>query len=212
MKLTQNQILYGIILTAIAFTVGGVLTYNNAEADLTDQEVYRIIKNWHDDNGHLFVSQTELIAQHEVINDAIAAPHIEIQDNEDKVLLNRQSINELKIEIAKLKSQNTGTGTPSQGTISVTVAESCYEHGDVVTFEGMATPSRQLTSDIYRSGENPNDSDTDVRTPTTNTNSNGSYQLYWVIPDDHDIGTYIAKLKDSGGKFGEITVNVRNSC
>ncbi len=206
MKLTQNQILSGIILTAIAFSVGGVIAFNNAEADLTDQEVYRIIKNWHDDNGHLFVSQDELKAQHEVMARAIAAPHIEIQDNENKILLNRQSINDMKIEIAKLKSQNTGTGTPSQGTISVTVAESCYEHGDVVTFEGMATPSRQLTSSIYK------DKKDFEASPTTNTNSNGSFQLYWVIPDDIDIGTYTAKLKDSGGKFGEITVSVRNNC
>ena len=206
MKLTQNQILYGIILTAIAFAIGGYLGFIEAEADLTDQEVYRIIKNWHDDNGHLFVSQDELIAQHEVINNAIASPHIEIQDNEDKILLNRQSINDLKIEIAKLKTQNTGTGTPSQGTISVTVAESCYELGDVITFEGMATPSRQLTSSIYK------DKKDFEASPTTNTNSNGSFQLYWVIPDDIDIGTYTAKLKDSGGKFGEITVSVRNNC
>ena len=205
-RITQNQILYGIILTAIAFSIGGVLTYNNANADLTDQEVYRIIKNWHDDNGHLFVSQEELTAQHEVINQAIAAPHIEIQDNEDKILLNRQSINDMKIELAKLKNQQSGTGLPSQGSISVSVSESCYEHGDVVTFEGMATPSRQLTSSIFK------DKKDFEASPTTNTNSNGSFQLYWVIPDDIDIGTYNANLKDSGGKFGGTTVNVRNSC
>ena len=70
----------------------------------------------------------------------------------------------------------------------------------------MATPSRQLTSSIYK------DKSVFEATPTTNTNSNGSFQLYWVIPDDIDIGTYTAKLRDSGGKFGEITVSVRNNC
>ncbi len=194
-----------VLTTAIG--LGSIGWYiQTSSAELTDQEVYRIIKNWHDDNGHLFVSQEELTAQHEVINQAIAAPHIEIQDNEDKILLNRQSINDMKIELAKLKNQQSGTGLPSQGSISVSVSESCYEHGDVVTFEGMATPSRQLTSSIFK------DKKDFEASPTTNTNSNGSFQLYWVIPDDIDIGTYNANLKDSGGKFGGTTVNVRNSC
>ena len=206
MKLTQNQILSGIILTAIAFSIGGVIAYNNAEADLTNQEVNNIIQAWHDNNRHQFVSQKELTAAHEVINQAIAAPHIEIADNESKILLNRGSINELKIEIAKIKIQDSGTGTPSQGTITVTRDRECYELDDVVTFQGMATPSRQLTSSIYK------DKSIFEATPTTQTQSNGAFSLFWVIPDDIDIGTYIAKLRDSGGKFGDTTVNVRNSC
>ena len=35
-KPTQNQMLYGIILTAIAFAAGGVITYDNANADITN--------------------------------------------------------------------------------------------------------------------------------------------------------------------------------
>jgi len=204
---TKPWVLIGVI---IAVSVGSAgIWYQQSSAELTDQEVYRIIKDWHDDNGHLFVSQEELADAHELINEAIAAPHIEFDNLDEKTLANRQSINDLKIEIAKLKNQNTGTGTPSQGTISVSVAENCYKLGEVITFEGMATPSRQLTSSIYpvNGGKSVFEA-----SPTTNTNSNGSFQLYWVIPDDIDIGSYVAKFKDSGGKFGEITVSVRNNC
>jgi len=212
LKLTQTQVLWGIILTAVAFATGGIIAFNNAEADLTDQEVYRIIKDWHDDNGHLFVSQDELKMQHEIMTDAIAAPHIEIEDNESKILLNRETINELRINVAQLKNQVTGTGTPSQGTISATADNTCYEVGDLVQIDGMATPSRQLTSEIYLQGQNPNDSRTDVNTPTTQTASNGSFSLFWIIPSDHQTGTYTVKLIDAGGKFGEITVSVRSNC
>jgi len=198
---------YAVVFVIAAIAIGSAGWYwQSSSAELTDQEVYRLVNSWHEDNPHKFVSQQELSAAHEVINDAIAAPHIEIETNEDKILLNRLSINDLKIEIAKLKIQQSGTGTPSQGTISVSVSESCYERGDVITFEGMATPSRQLTSSIYK------DKKDFEASPTTNTNSNGSFTLFWVIPDHIDIGTYTAKLKDSGGKFGEITVSVRNNC
>lgn len=206
---SKRSMIIAVVLTAGIF-IGSVGWYLEiASADLSQQEVNQYIDTWHVLNAHKFVSQQELAGAHEVINEAIAAPHIEIEDNENKILLNRQTINELKIEIAKLKIRNTGTGTPSQGTISVSVAESCYEHGDVVNFEGMATPSRQLTSEIT-----PVNGGKDVfeATPTTNTASNGSFNLFWVIPDGIDTGTYIAKLKDSGGKFGEITVSVRDSC
>ena len=118
----------------------------------------------------------------------------------------RETINEMKIEIAKLKIQIGGTGTPTQGTISVSVDKNCYEVGDVVHFDGMATPSRQLTSSIYITKS------VMEYTPTTQSQSNGSYNLFWVVPDDADTGTYTVKLKDSGGKYGEITVSVRNNC
>ena len=193
----------GLIISGTALAGAGIIYSQNLDVMIID------VGQWHEDNGHLFVSQTELADAHKLINDAIAAPHIEIQNNEDKILLNRQSINDLKIEIAKLKNQNTGTGTPSQGTITVSVAETCYEKGDVITFEGMATPSRQLTSSIY-----PTQGGKSVfeASPTTNTNSNGSFQLYWVIPESIDAGSYVAKLSDSGGKVGQITVSVRISC
>ena len=207
--LSKRSLIIAVVLTA-GIGLGSIGWYvNTSSAELTDQEVYRIIKNWHEDNPHLFVSQQELSAAHEVINDAIAAPHIEFADIDSMktaVFSIREDIQELKIEIAKLKIQQSGTGTPSQGTISVSVSQSCYERGDVITFEGMATPSRQLTSSIYK------DKKDFEATPTTNTNSNGSFTLFWVIPDHIDIGTYTAKLKDSGGKFGEITVSVRNNC
>jgi len=60
MKVTQNQVLVGIVLVAISFAIGGAIMFDRAEADLTDQEVYEIILRWHDDNGHLFASQKEL--------------------------------------------------------------------------------------------------------------------------------------------------------
>ena len=78
--LTKRSLIIAVVLTVGIF-VGSVGWYvNTSSADLTDQEVYRIIKNWHDDNGHLFVSQEELAAAHEVINAAIAAPHTNYAD------------------------------------------------------------------------------------------------------------------------------------
>jgi len=214
--LSKRSLIIAVVLTA-AIGIGSVGVYlGTASADLTDQEVYRIIKNWHDDNGHLFVSQDELKMAHELINEAIAAPHTEYAPHDATVLAFndiREDIGELKIDIARLKIQIIGgTGTPSQGTITVSVAQSCYEHGDVLNFEGMATPSRQLTSSIYPQGENPNDQNVFEATPTTQTASNGSFNLFWVIPDGIDTGSYVAKFKDSGGKFGEITVSVRDIC
>jgi len=207
--LSKRSLSIAVVLTAGIF-VGSVGWYlNTSSAELTDQEVYRLVNSWHEDNPHKFVSQTELTDAHELINTAIAAPHIEfavIDSMKTAIPDIREDIQELKIEIAKLKIQQSGTGTPSQGTISVSVSQSCYERGDVITFEGMATPSRQLTSSIYK------DKSVFEASPTTNTNSNGSFTLFWVIPDHIDIGTYTAKLKDSGGKFGEITVSVKNNC
>ena len=184
----EKLLLSGIVGVLIVAVVGVGWYSQTSSAELTDQEVYRIIKDWHEDNPHLFVSQDELVASLFVMNDAIAAPHIEFNniDSMQTAVFNiRDDIQELKIEIAKLKIQQSGTGTPSQGTISVSVSQSCYERGDVITFEGMATPSRQLTSSIYK------DKSVFEASPTTNTNSNGSFTLFWVIPDHIDIGTYI---------------------
>ncbi len=207
--LTKRSLIIAVVLSA-AIGIGSFGVYlQTSSADLTDQEVYRIIKNWHDDNGHLFVSQEELAAAHEVINKAIDAPHPEYAPHDATVLAFediREDIADLKIENAKLKIQIVGTGRPSQGTISVSVGASCYERGDVVHFEGMATPSRQLTSSIYITIS------VKEYTPTTQTQSNGSYNLFWVVPNDADFGTYTVKLKDSGGKFGEINVSIRENC
>ena len=207
--LSRRSWIIAIVVTAGIF-LGSVGWYlNTSSAELTDREVYDIILAWHEDNPHLFVSQDQLKMQHEVINDAIAAPHIEFADIDSmKIAIPdiREDINELKIDVARLKIQIGGTGTPSQGTISISVGASCYEIGDVVHLEGMATPSRQLTSSIYITKSVMEYS------PTTQTQSNGSYNLFWVVPNDADTGTYTVKLKDSGGKFGEITVSVRNNC
>lgn len=204
--LSRRSLIIAVVLT-VGIGLGSIgWALNTSSAELTDQEVFKIIKVWHEVNPHLFVSQKELAAAHEVINAAIAAPHIEFDSLEDKTLSNRNTINEMKIEIAKLKIQIGGTGTPTQGTISVSVDKNCYEVGDVVHADGMATPSRQLTSSIYITKS------VMEYTPTTQTQSNGSYNLFWVIPDDADLGTYTVKLKDSGGKYGEITVSVRDNC
>ncbi len=93
MKLTQNQTLGAIILIAVGFVAGGILAFQNAEADLTDQEVYRIIMNWHIDNSHLYVSQQELADAHELINEAIAAPHTQYVTNVEYETLQEQIFN-----------------------------------------------------------------------------------------------------------------------
>jgi len=63
-----------VVLTA-AIGLGSVGWYlGTASADLTDQEVYRIIKDWHDDNPHLFVSQiekTQILDYHDELNEWI---------------------------------------------------------------------------------------------------------------------------------------------
>ncbi len=202
--MTEYRTKYIIAVSlAIGIIFGSIgLWYQQSDAEITPEtkaEMYNFIKD-------SYVTQGEYDKQISEIIDSMASPHIEFDGIADSIKDIREDIQELKIEIAKLKNVNTGTGTPNQGTISVTVDETCYERGEVITFQGMATPSRQLTSSIYK------DKTVFEASPTTNTNSNGSFQLYWVIPDGIETGSYIAKLKDSGGKFGEITVSVRDNC
>ncbi len=206
-SIKQLTIVGGVMVLAIS--IGGIgWMWQLSNAELTDQEVYNLIQAWHDNNGAEFASQNELVNTMAHLENVIAEPHIEF-DSIAKTTSNlRQDVNELRIEVAKLKIQQSGTGTSSQGSISATVEDNCYKIGDLVQIDGMATPSRQLTSSIYKTGFQS----VFEATPTTQTSSNGSYTLFWVIPDNIDTGTYIVKLKDSGGKFGETTVSVRDNC
>lgn len=205
----SNFFLISIVLVAVGFAIGYSATYSNtpfAEADIEDATRAEMMA----EISTKYVSHSELentiTVLREQIADAIAAPHTEFADIDTSISDVREDITDLKIELAKLELKIDGTGTPTQGTISVSVDSSCYERGDVVHFSGMATPSRQLTSSIYI------DKDDFEGTPTTNTASNGEYDLFWVIPSDAEYGTYVAKLKDSAGKYGETTVNVEDNC
>ncbi len=202
MKLTQTQVLWGIILTAVAFAAGGIIAFTNAEADIEPEskaEIYNFIKD-------TYVSQADFEKYQEEVEAAIAHPHVEFDSIATSIKNLREDVNEVRIDVARVKISQGGTGTPSQGTISATTEQACYKLGELVQINGMATPSRQLTSSIYQ------DKDIFEASPTTNTNSNGSFTLFWVIPNDIDTGTYIVKLKDSGGKFGETIVSIRTNC
>jgi len=206
MNNNYNFMVYALVgLAAVAIgSAGWMLSISDADIEPESKaEMYNFIKdtyvNQKSFDSTIFTLENE-------IKDAIASPHIEFDTLGDKTLSNREAINEMKIDLARLKIQIGGTGTPTQGTISVSVGQTCYERGDVVHLEGMATPSRQLTSSIYITKS------VMEYTPTTQTQSNGSYNLFWVVPEDAEIGTYTVKLNDSGGKFGEITVSVKETC
>lgn len=72
--LSRRSLIIAVILTA-GIGLGSAGWYlNTSSADLTDQEVYRIIKDWHDDNPHLFVSQvekTQILDYHDELNEWI---------------------------------------------------------------------------------------------------------------------------------------------
>jgi len=72
--LSRRSMIIAVVLTVGIF-VGSIGWYlNTSSAELTDQEVYRIIKDWHDDNPHLFVSQTEkteILDYHDELNEWI---------------------------------------------------------------------------------------------------------------------------------------------
>jgi len=67
---SKRSLIIAVVLTA-AIALGSVGWYlGTASADLT----YRIIKDWHDDNPHLFVSQaekTQILEYHDELNEWI---------------------------------------------------------------------------------------------------------------------------------------------
>jgi len=163
MKVTQNQVLVGIVLVAISFAVGGVIMFDRAEADLSNQEVYVIIKAWHDDNPHLFVSQEELAAAHEVINQAIASPHIEF----DGIAYNFTSIanvldnHNTQLIVLRAQAQITipdvsqGTGDFDLKTINIQtfqITETFPQNMPVYITGSYDGTSSKIDYDIYKSG------------------------------------------------------------
>ena len=152
-----------VVLTAGIF-IGSVGWYvNTSSAELTDQEVYRIIKNWHDDNGHLFVTEQEIAQHMKVVNEAIAAPHIEfdginrnftsiakVLDNHNTQLIVLRAANQISIP-----GVSQGTGDFDLKTINIqtfTITQTFPQNMPVYITGSYDGTSTKIDYDIYKSG------------------------------------------------------------
>lgn len=161
--LSKRSITIAVVLTAGIF-IGSVGWYVNASnADLTDQEVYRIIKDWHDDNPHLFVSQQELAAAHEVINEAIAAPHMEFDGINNNFTSIAKVLDNHNTQLIVLRAQaqisipevSQGTGDFDLKTINLQTFQITTEFPQnmpVYITGNYDGPSSKIAYNIYKNG------------------------------------------------------------
>jgi hypothetical protein len=209
---------WGIVALVVIGALAGIgagLQYQQSEADLTQAEVNQFITLYlQDKNNHVFISEQiekmDIVGVADEIQVAIklleADHHEQLAQLESKIgestITMRNDITQLKLDVAKLKAGIDDSGT-TFGSISISTDRTSYNTGDVVRFSGLATPERQVTSEIYI------DKTVKQYTPTTQSDSDGKFNLFWVIPSDAQKGTYTAIIKDSASKSGQTTVIVK---
>lgn len=160
---SKRSMIIAVVITAGIF-IGSVGWYvQTSSADLTDQEVYRIIKNWHDDNPHLFVSQEELAAAHQVINQAIAAPHLEFDGINSNFTSIAKVLDNHNTQLIVLRAQaqisipdvSQGTGDFDLKTINIQTFQITTEFPQNMpvyitgSYDGLTTT---MDYDIYKNG------------------------------------------------------------
>ncbi len=208
MKLTQNQVLWGVILTAVAFAAGGVIAFNNAEADLTDSEVISIIESYlRSDEGQRIIER-EILADNadfvdfkKEVMDAMAHPHQELISLDAFVQRTNTDVQQLKLDVAVLKAGGFNTGGGGGSTVST---DFDLELSHDINFVDVDNRFNQGETIYLKGNHNTNDKilEFEVRDPNgvridsgQASMTQGNFIWTYSIEDDADDGVYVITIE-----------------
>ena len=195
--LSRRSMIIAVVLTAGIF-IGSIGWYvNTSSAELSEQEVHRMIGTWHENNPHIFVSQTEkteILDYHEELNEWIIKHNMALSRNFTSIAKTLENHNTQLIVLRTanqivIPSNSQGTGDFDLKTINIQTFEITDEFPVAMpvyitgNYEGIAT---KIAYDIYKNG---------ILYATGNSSiSAGTFTFAFNVNADAELGDYVVTV------------------
>lgn len=189
--ISQRQLLVGVIIVGVAFSVGSVITYQNATGDITNEsraDIYNFMK----DN---YVSQVVLDKYKEEVEAAIAHPHVEFDEIEDRF----SSMEKAHMNLMAMVITEETTDVPTTiGGIFNLQTDPEWKRGELITITGMLQVKSSLEATITH------ETTAYKRTFNVAVFDDRSFTMPFALASDDPLGEYTVTFKSSG-KFDSIS-------